>query len=185
MPQAKFPRLVVPDCLAHQVKDDYGKYGDMAQELITWLRSKTQRVTCEKAQTAITIIRNAMFWHAMACFLYFWYSKLNNKTDAPVQMAVLESAKCQWARCNQEVFIAAIISNPFYGVTPFRKIFLTTCGGLAALFSCFWLRFYEEDAPVKLFTDLEHYLTSSGDFTHMNMYKNSLLAHVEVTVRDA
>ncbi|KAI9457904.1 hypothetical protein HD554DRAFT_2029816, partial [Boletus coccyginus] len=73
------------------------------------------------------------------------------------------------------------ISNPFYGVTPFRKIFLTTCGGLAALFNCLWLRFYEEGAPVELFTDLEHYLTSSGDFTHMNMYKNSLLAHVEAT----
>ncbi|KAI9570855.1 hypothetical protein HD554DRAFT_2037075 [Boletus coccyginus] len=50
--QAKFPRLVIPDCLTHQwnlivgdlfkVKDDYGKYGDMVQELITWLRSKTQ-----------------------------------------------------------------------------------------------------------------------------------------------
>ncbi|KIK77613.1 hypothetical protein PAXRUDRAFT_17383 [Paxillus rubicundulus Ve08.2h10] len=50
--QQKFPHLVVPDCLAHQwnlivgdlfkVKDDYGEYGDMAQELITWLGSKMQ-----------------------------------------------------------------------------------------------------------------------------------------------
>ncbi|KAF8549193.1 hypothetical protein OG21DRAFT_1488736 [Imleria badia] len=133
--QEKFPRLVVPDCLAHQnlivgdlfkVKDDYGKYGNMAQELITWLRSKTQvltllrniqmatmgktlaiiravltrwishylayrqllevrptlelliskhettllaskkRATHEKAQTAITTIHDATFWHTMA-----------------------------------------------------------------------------------------------------------------------
>ncbi|KIK93676.1 hypothetical protein PAXRUDRAFT_144538 [Paxillus rubicundulus Ve08.2h10] len=43
----KLPHLVVPNCLAHQwnlivgdlfkVKDDYEEYGDMAQELITWL----------------------------------------------------------------------------------------------------------------------------------------------------
>ncbi|KAI9570854.1 hypothetical protein HD554DRAFT_1997131, partial [Boletus coccyginus] len=114
-------------------------------------------------------------------FLYFWYSKLNNETDAPARMAVLESAKHQWTCCDQEVFIAAIISNPFYGVTPFRKIFLTTHAGLAALFGCLWLRFYEKDAPVELLTDLEHYLTSFRDFTHMNMYKNSLLARVEAT----
>ena len=116
--------LIIGDLF--KVKDDYGKYGDMAQELITWLRSKTQvlallrdiqmatmgktlaiiqavltqwishylayrrllevrptlelliskhetmllaskkRATREKAQTAITIIRNATFWHAMA-----------------------------------------------------------------------------------------------------------------------
>ncbi|KIJ19529.1 hypothetical protein PAXINDRAFT_8016 [Paxillus involutus ATCC 200175] len=48
----KLPHLVVPDCLAHQwnlivgdlfkVKDDYAEYGDMVQDLIMWLRSKTQ-----------------------------------------------------------------------------------------------------------------------------------------------
>ena len=32
--------LIVGDLF--KVKDDYGKYGNMAQELITWLRSKTQ-----------------------------------------------------------------------------------------------------------------------------------------------
>lgn len=117
-------------------------------------------------------------------FLYFRYSKLNDETDAPARMAVLESAERRWARCDQEVFIAAVISNPFYGVAPFRKIFLTTRAGLAALFGRLWLRFYEEDAPVELLTDLEHYLTSSGDFAHMNMYKNSLLARAEATVRD-
>lgn len=35
--------LIVSDLF--KVKDDYGKYGDMAQELITWLRSKTQVLT--------------------------------------------------------------------------------------------------------------------------------------------
>lgn len=32
--------LIVGDLF--KVKDDYGKYGNMAQELITWLRSKMQ-----------------------------------------------------------------------------------------------------------------------------------------------
>ncbi|KAF9220022.1 hypothetical protein BS17DRAFT_853447 [Gyrodon lividus] len=91
--QETFPYLVVLDCLAHQwnliigdlfkVKDDYGEYGDMAQELITLLevrpalellimKHKTtllasgKRVAHEKMETAIATIRDATFWHAMA-----------------------------------------------------------------------------------------------------------------------
>ncbi|KAF9219566.1 hypothetical protein BS17DRAFT_855354 [Gyrodon lividus] len=162
-------------------------------------------------ETAIVTIRNATFWHVMAWwknllepialmtsihqaahaqpehvvisfgFLYFWYSKLSDDLNTPVQRAVLESAECQWANCDQEVFIAAVIANPFYGVAPFNKISLTTRAGLVALFGRLWLQFYKENALTELFTDLEGYLTSSGDFAYMNMYKNSFLAHSEAT----
>lgn len=87
------------------------------------------------------------------------------------------------ACCDQEIFIGAVISNPFYGVTPFKKTSLTIHAGLAALFSRLWLRFYEENIPVELFTGLEHYLASSGDFTYMHTCKDSLLAHAQAMVR--
>ncbi|KIK76837.1 hypothetical protein PAXRUDRAFT_168602, partial [Paxillus rubicundulus Ve08.2h10] len=90
--------------------------------------------------------------------------------------AALQSAERHWACCDQEVFIAAIIINPFYQVAPFNKISLTTHAGLAALFGCLGLHFYGESAPVELLTDLEHYLVSSGDFACMDIYKDSLLA---------
>ncbi|KIK98489.1 hypothetical protein PAXRUDRAFT_126568, partial [Paxillus rubicundulus Ve08.2h10] len=114
-------------------------------------------------------------------FLYFRYSKLSDDLDTPARRAVLESAERRWANCDQGVFIAAVIANPFYGVAPFNKISLTTCAGLAALFGRLWLHFYKENAPTELFTDLEGYLASSGDFAYMNMYKNSLLARSEAT----
>ena len=69
-------------------------------------------------------------------------------------------------------------------MAPFNKISLTTRAGLAALFGRLWLRFYKENAPTELFTDLEGYLASSGDFAYMNMYKNSLLARSEATVSE-
>jgi len=50
-------------------------------------------------------------------FLFFWYSKLMDGPDAPVHMAVLESAEHRWANCDQEVFIAAVIANPFHQQT--------------------------------------------------------------------
>ncbi|KAG2030206.1 hypothetical protein BDR03DRAFT_1017378 [Suillus americanus] len=60
-----FLHLVTPDCLAHQfnlivgdlfkAKDDYGQYGDLAQDLITWLHSKTHvlALLCELQMTIL------------------------------------------------------------------------------------------------------------------------------------
>ena len=115
-------------------------------------------------------------------FLYFRYSKLMDELDAPTCMAVLESTEHWWANCDQEVFITAVIANPFYKVALFSKIPLTTHAGLVALFGCLWLCFYNQPAPLNLFTNLESYLASSGEFAYMEMYKNSVLAHTEATV---
>ncbi|KIJ14387.1 hypothetical protein PAXINDRAFT_40906, partial [Paxillus involutus ATCC 200175] len=114
-------------------------------------------------------------------FLYFRYFKLSDNVDSAARTAVLDSAERRWSHCDQEVFIAAVIINPFYRVAPFNNISLTTRAGLAALFTRLWLRFYGGNIPVELLTDLERYLVSSGDFTYMDTYKNSLLARAEIT----
>ncbi|KIK93677.1 hypothetical protein PAXRUDRAFT_144559, partial [Paxillus rubicundulus Ve08.2h10] len=114
-------------------------------------------------------------------FLYFQYSKLSDDIDSTARTAVLNNAKCCWSRCDQEVFIATVIINPFYRVALFNNISLTTRASLAALFTRLRLRFYGENVPVELLTDLELYLASSGDFAYMDMYKNSLLAHAKIT----
>ncbi|KAG2116714.1 uncharacterized protein F5147DRAFT_649153 [Suillus discolor] len=193
----KFPHLVIPDCLAHQwnlivgdlfkVKDDYGVYGDMAQELITWLRSKThvlailreiQMATIGKTLAVLRAVLTRWLSHYLAyChllelrtalellvtkhehnliwktllepislmtnihqaaqarpenivisfgFLHFRYSKIENSADLTARTAVLASAERRWGQCDQEVFIAAVIVNPFYKVLLFQKIPLTT-----------------------------------------------------------
>ncbi|KAG1727642.1 ribonuclease H-like domain-containing protein [Suillus paluster] len=275
--QEQLPHIVVPNCLAHQwnlivsdlfkVKDDYGIYGDMAQELITWLCSKTCVLTSlheiqmatigkmltvlravlthwmshylayrrllelrpalellvtkheahlisggdarsrRKTQTAIATIKNATFWHALARwktllepislmmnvhqarpenvaisfgFLHFCYSKIDNSTDLAARTAVLASVERRWEQCDQEVFIAAIIVNPFYKVSPFRNVPLTMHAGLATLFAHLWRRFYNtNDIPLNLYMDLDDYLNSSHDFAYMDNYKLSLLYHAE------
>jgi hypothetical protein len=70
-------------------------------------------------------------------FLHFRYSKIENKTDLAACTAVLASAECRWGQCDQEVFIAAVIVNPFYKISPLQKIPLTICAGLAALLVVF------------------------------------------------
>jgi hypothetical protein len=115
-------------------------------------------------------------------FLHFHYSKIENHTDLAACTAVLASAERRWGQCDQEVFIAAVIINPFYKILPFQKIPLTTCAGLAALFGRLWSRFYNSDAPLDLYTDLEDYMSGSHDFAHIDVYKFALLSHAEKEV---
>jgi hypothetical protein len=278
--------LIVGDLF--KVKDDYVVYGDMAQELITWLCSKThvlamlreiQMVTVgktlavlravltrwlshylayrrllelrpalellvtkhenqlmstgdarsrRKTQAALDTIKNATFWHALARyseklilkigtnalhrwktllepislmtnihqasqakpehvvisfgFLHFRYSRIENDTDLTARTAVLASLECCWGQCDQEVFIAAVIVNPFYKVAPFQKIPLTTHAGLAALFSRLWHHFYNKNVPLELYMDLQDYLSGSGAFAYMDIYKVSLLSRADKEV---
>ncbi|KAG1719464.1 uncharacterized protein EDB91DRAFT_1065639 [Suillus paluster] len=86
-------------------------------------------------------------------FLHFCYSKIDNSTDLAARTAVLASVERRWEQCDQEVFIAAIIVNPFYKVSPFRNVPLTTCAGLATLFARLWRRFYNtNDIPLDLYS---------------------------------
>ncbi|KAG1893565.1 uncharacterized protein F5891DRAFT_962744 [Suillus fuscotomentosus] len=113
-------------------------------------------------------------------FLHFRYSKIDNDTDLAARMAVLASIERRWGQCDQEVFIAAIIVNPFYKVSPFQNVPLTTRAGLATLFARLWRRFYNtNDIPLDLYTDLDDYLNSSHDFAFMDNYKLSLLYRAE------
>ncbi|KAG2047405.1 hypothetical protein BDR06DRAFT_1031109 [Suillus hirtellus] len=112
-------------------------------------------------------------------FLHFHYSKIENHADLAACTAVLASAECHWGQCEQEVFIAAVIINPFYKILPFKKIPLTTHTGLVVLFRHLWSCFFNSDAPLDLYTDLEDYMSGSCDFMHIDVYKFALLSHAE------
>ncbi|PPQ94510.1 hypothetical protein CVT25_014164 [Psilocybe cyanescens] len=48
------------------------------------------------------------------------FLKLTDPLEAPVQQALMESLEHQWSKSDQDVFIAAIILNPFHRLKPFR-----------------------------------------------------------------
>jgi hypothetical protein len=52
------------------------------------------------------------------------------------------------------------------------------CGTFGRLWSCF----YDLDAPLDLYTDLEDYMNGSWDFAHIDVYKFALLFHAEKEV---
>src|SRR5882762_7208212 len=52
--------------------------------------------------------------------------------------AIIESIKAQWATADQEIFVAAIILNPFYQSTPFTALQFLTNAGIHSMLGCLW-----------------------------------------------
>ncbi|KAF4622376.1 hypothetical protein D9613_009287 [Agrocybe pediades] len=275
--QKKCPRLVTPDCYAHQINlivGDYFKtkgtefltYAQQANELITWLRSKTALLglireeltrrnkpalsvirpvptrwtayylaynrllllrkpleniveddesrpprerhviqpshdtsTREKATRMVSIIKNETFWHAITRIkhhltplaiaanvtqaahcrlddvvmtfgnLVMEFQKLTDYIDAPVREALIGSIERRWNKSDQDVFIAAVILNPFLQTAPFNPDpLMVSVGAVYSLFERLWMRFFETDTvPDTLYTDTRDYLNGEGFFLNM------------------
>jgi hypothetical protein len=56
--------------------------------------------------------------------------------------AIIESIKAQWATADQEIFVAAIILNPFYQSTPFTALQFLTNAGIHSMLGCLWQHFF-------------------------------------------
>ncbi|KAF9037773.1 ribonuclease H-like domain-containing protein [Panaeolus papilionaceus] len=269
------PDLVTPDCYAHQInlivgdyfktnEVDFLRYATKANELITWIRSKTaliglikkyresrnkqplsviwpvptrwtafflayrrllelrptlldifqdqrndnpeiaaliprDRAGREKAEAMIKLMDDALFWHALArikshlsplaiaanitqsahcrldevlltfAALYITYLSLSDAEDREVKASLLESIERRWDQSDQEVFIAAVIINPFLRTSPFKKdATLISTGAVYQLFSNLWKRFYNEDPPESLYEETGDYLRGTGCFSTLD-----------------
>ncbi|KAI6144268.1 hypothetical protein BKA82DRAFT_4016974 [Pisolithus tinctorius] len=142
--------LIVGDLF--KAKDDYTVYGDMAQDLITWLHtleiliakhedtilSMGDRRSQGNTFTAIATIKDATFWHAMA--------RWKNLLEPIAIMTNMHQAT--HARPEHHCFV--------------------TCGFAFIVERVQWN-----------FSDLDHYLGCFGDFAFMEVFKNSLLARAQ------
>ena len=97
------------------------------------LLASKKRVTCEKAQTAITIIHNAMFWHAMAQYVSFTVSSMVQSDSCvgkphtlPDLRVLAQSIDVHYWECkselNRQTFVTghttSIISAPTSSMMP-------------------------------------------------------------------
>ena len=86
---------------------------------------------------------------------------------------MLEALEARWAKADQDVFIAALILNPFHKTSAFNPLSCLAPGSVFALMRCLWHCFYRnedgtpQEPPTELFTKVLSYLNSSGDFREM------------------
>ena len=113
--------------------------------------------------------------------LSIYYTDIEENYPANVLgcTAILDSIEKRWAKADQDVFIAAVILNPFIKTSAFssQAPFLTRAG-ILALMKRLYRRFFSiketpeelEDNIRRLFSNVEDYFSGRGICADMNQY---------------
>jgi hypothetical protein len=117
-------------------------------------------------------ITQASFCRLDQVLLTFGYLVMQylNMTDAEDQIgrdAILRSIEARWARSDQEIFIAAVVLNPFFQITPVaaHRCFTNAC--IHAMVDHLWRRFYGSEPPQELHQQTKDYLSRTGLFQEL------------------
>lgn len=87
--------------------------------------------------------------------------------DTGACKSIIESIEKRWASTDQEIFIAAIILNPFYRNTTFAPLNFLNNAGIRALLGHLWTRFYRTQPPDDFYTQVGDYLNQRGMFENL------------------
>jgi hypothetical protein len=99
--------------------------------------------------------------------LFMQYHAMDD--DKEVQTAILSSLEKRWAKAEQEVFIAAVLVNPLFRVSPFCQLDFLNRSGIRALFTRLWKRFYpsESQPPFEFSTHIFNFIDGNGFFLEL------------------
>lgn len=97
------------------------------------------------------------------------YRGLRDPEDILPCKSIIRSIEMRWAKADQEVFIAAVILNPFIQTAPFSPLPFLTVGGIHIMLQQLWSRLYPNTiAPDELSEQITDYLEGSGIFLHLS-----------------
>lgn len=89
--------------------------------------------------------------------------------DLPGCTAIIDSLEKRWSKTDQEIFIATLIMNPFFGRTPLAQSPHFNNAGITALLDRTWRRVFRTDnVPTEFYTQVHDYLTRSGEFSRLD-----------------
>lgn len=78
--------------------------------------------------------------------------------------AILESLEKRWLAADQDVFVAAVIVNPFFRATPFAPGPRFSTAHIKSLLASLYFRFFQSQPPSTFYTELQEYLIGSGQY---------------------
>ena len=94
----------------------------------------------------------------------------NRGGDLTACNAVLSSLEKRWANTDQDVFIAAVVLNPFFKHMPFKPLRRFQPANIYSLFVTLWNRFFPgQVAPIALYQNVIDYLREMGDFMTLDV----------------
>ncbi|KAJ6609763.1 hypothetical protein B0H10DRAFT_1954394 [Mycena sp. CBHHK59/15] len=89
--------------------------------------------------------------------------------------AVLDSLEKRWKNAGreQEVFIAAVLLNPYFKNSPFSHLPILNRAGIDLTFERLWSRFFKQPAPPDLRKNSREYFDGTGFFAGLQSYCTS------------
>lgn len=127
----------------------------------------TQGTFCRLDQVALTFASLAV-----------QYSNANMEEDLPSRNSILASLEKHWMKADQEVFLAAIMVNPFYQMAPFRHIRRFMQANMTAMLTRVYRQLFREGPP----DEFQEHLV---DFFDRKGYFRNLAAQVDDALNDA
>jgi hypothetical protein len=96
------------------------------------------------------------------------YRTMTDAEDLPGVTAIIGSIERRWSKTDQEIFIVALIMNPFYGRGPLAKIYHFNNAGIMSLIGRIFRRLNKTDViPQDFFLQLGDYLNKKGIFENL------------------
>jgi len=100
---------------------------------------------------------------------------MDDPDDQPGCAAIIDSIERRWAKSDQDIFLAAVILNPFYRRQPFMPRELFNNAGIIALIERVFKRVKKTNVvPTELYRQLQDYLTldPNSRFQHLLVQLN-------------
>ena len=89
--------------------------------------------------------------------------------DLPGCMAIINSLEKRWLKTDQEILIATLIMNPFFGRTPLAQSSHFNNAGIIALLDRVWKWVFRTDnIPAEFYDQLHDYLNKRGEFIQLD-----------------
>lgn len=95
--------------------------------------------------------------------------------DAVACDSIITSIEKRWAVSDQEIFVAAVLLNPFYRNAPFALLPFLNNAGIRSLLVALWKRFYRGPPPDSFYTEISDYLGEVGVFENLQNEVNAAL----------
>jgi len=115
-------------------------------------------------------------------FLVMQYRRMADKDDSIASAMIISSLEKCWMAADQDIFIAAVIVNPFFWMVPFGCNPRFVVSGIINLLECLSTRFFQESTPHIFGSELRDYLTAEGQYTtlHSTCIRHEIRAQNEV-----
>jgi hypothetical protein len=114
-------------------------------------------------------------------FLLMQYHDEKMNEDPAGRDAIIASIEARWAKSDQQIFVCAVLVNPFYRTTPFASLSCFNHAQIRVLLTRLYIRFYGQPVDPLFMTHAFDFLNGTGFFKHLD---SQIIYEIEAAARE-